>query len=514
MAGAAGIQREVAWCAVLRVRAPAFEPLRGGELVLVDPAVLAVVDARLTLPRLIDSLASAGIAALAHRGPVSTVARRAADAHGMVVFEMPAGGPELDDLEQRVLRYIVDRRAELHERTQDLHRQLSELALAGRGLRAVLDRLTELVGVPVVFEHGSSIDYVAAGRVRTLPPEVAAAIADQRASLEAWLKEVPLSAFDPPVVDRPLPGGRSRLCAPILVQGSIAGFVSLIGQDGQLGEVHRLAVGRASHACAIELVRERAAREAKDELEEEVLDVLTGGRPGSQAHAMERLRRQGVSLERPYLLVAGQPDDSRRAAELRAAWERALNALHLKALVRERETSVLAIIAMDSRARLDAVSLTRELQRAGQAADRPVGIGFARVRTGPSEVAAAAREAEQALAMGRRLQGASHLTGFEDLGLYRLLYALQQEPELRQFAEESLAGLRVRDRGGDLRQTLRAYLDVGGSPTDAALRLNLHRNTVLYRLRRIEELLGVDLREPETRLRLHLAMRIEDVVEP
>jgi purine catabolism regulator len=60
--------------------------------------------------------------------------------------------------------------------------------------------------------------------------------------------------------------------------------------------------------------------------------------------------------------------------------------------------------------------------------------------------------------------------------------------------------------------TLRAYLAGNGSPTEAADRLHLHRNTVLYRLGRIEEIAGVDLRDPEVRLSLHLALKIEDVL--
>ena len=61
-------------------------------------------------------------------GRVSPEARRVAEAHGLPLFSLPATTP-LDQVEQSVLRYIVDRRAELHERAQDLHRQLSELAL-------------------------------------------------------------------------------------------------------------------------------------------------------------------------------------------------------------------------------------------------------------------------------------------------------------------------------------------------------------------------------------------------
>src|SRR5438105_5312271 len=509
-AGAAGMRREVVWCTSLRARPPAFMPLRGGELLLIDPQVLTAVDGRLTLASLLESLAGQGVAGAAVCGRVSVDARRVADAHGLPLLALPVG-LALDQVEQQVLRYIVDRRAELHERAQDLHRQLSELALAGRGLPALLARLHDLTGIPVVLEHDARVDYVGAGG--RLPVEVAAAIAAERPALDEWLREVPLSAFDPPVALRSLVGGRARLIAPILVQGSIAGFLSLLGSDGELGEMHRLAVGRAAHACAIELVRARAAHDARDEVDEELLDVLTAGRPGSHQAARDRAKRKGFDVDAPYLLVAAEPAERGHAPKVRAAWERLLATMRSSALVRERGDSILALVSLAGKRSIEPRALVEQLHRAARAASSPVALGYGAVRTGTTEIASGAREAEQAVTMGRRLFGPDSATAFKNLGLYRLLYALEPLPELRAFRDDALARLRAKDRRGVLLETLGAYLATNGSPTEAADRLHLHRNTVLYRLGRIEDLLGVDLRNAEVRLALHLALKIGDVLE-
>jgi len=511
VAGAAGLQREVVWCSQLKARAPAIEPLRGGELLLVDTSLLALVDPRLTLVRLLDGLAAQGVAALGVLGAPAGEARERADALGLPLLVLPKGQVP-GDVSDRVLRFMVTRRAELHERAQDLHRQLSELALAGRGLDALLRRLTELVGTPVVLEHGASVEYVAAGRDRSIPERIAQAIASERSELDAWLREVPLSASDPPVTSRPLPDGMNRLVAPILVQGTIAGFLSLLGVDGELSELHRLAVGRAASACAIELVRAHAARDARDELEEEVLDVLAGGRPGSLEAAVERARRKGVDLHAPYVVYAGGSASPGQAAALRTSWERSLAGRRTPALVRARGDAVVALVALGRRAS-DPGGLAQELQRAGQGSvGTQVAVGVGRVRSVPADVSQAVREAEQALSLGRRLFGPAAVVPFRNLGLYRLLAGLEPSAELREYHQEMLAELKRRDRGGVLQQTLRAYLACNGSPTDAAERLHLHRNTILYRLGRIQEIAAVDLRDPEVRLSLHLALKIEDVL--
>ena len=507
--GDSGLRREVVWCTSLRARPPAVT-LRGGELLLIDPQVLAAVDRRLTLARLLESLSGQGLAGAAVLGKISDEGRRVADARSIPLFALPAG-TALDQVEPVVLRYIVDRRAELHERAQDLHRQLSELALAGHGLPALMRRLHELTGVPVVLEREAVIDFVGGSSPR-LPDATATAIAAERPALDDWLREVPLSAFDPPVALRSLVDGQARLVAPILVQGSIAGFLSLLGSEGELGELHRLAVGRAAHACAIELVRARAVREARDEVEDELLDVLTAGRPGTHDAARERARRKGFDVDAPYLVIAAEAGQPGLATKMRAAWERQLSTMRTPALVRERGDTTIALVTLAKKP--ESKALLDHLHRAARTATgTPVALGYGAVRSGATEVAPAAREAEQAMTMGKRLFGPDSATAFNDLGLYRLLYALQPLPELRAFSGDVLGRLAAKDRGGVLKQTLNAYLATNGSPTDAAVRLHLHRNTVLYRLGRIEDLLGVDLRDADVRLTLHLALKIGEVVE-
>src|SRR5204862_7082705 len=77
VAGGAGSRREVVWCTALRARPPAFTPLRGGELLLINPQVLTVVDTRLTLARLVESLVGPGAAGPAGIGRGAAHARPA-----------------------------------------------------------------------------------------------------------------------------------------------------------------------------------------------------------------------------------------------------------------------------------------------------------------------------------------------------------------------------------------------------------------------------------------------------
>lgn len=77
-------------------------------------------------------------------------------------------------------------------------------------------------------------------------------------------------------------------------------------------------------------------------------------------------------------------------------------------------------------------------------------------------------------------------------------------------ADDRLVDPRVRElREGDpvLADTLRAYLDSFGEVGAAAQWLHVHPNTVRYRVRRIEEILGTSLADPDVRLVLSLSLR-------
>ena len=63
-----------------------------------------------------------------------------------------------------------------------------------------------------------------------------------------------------------------------------------------------------------------------------------------------------------------------------------------------------------------------------------------------------------------------------------------------------------RTRRSDLILTLKTYFAAGGNASEAADRLFLHRNSMLYRLERIQKLIGLDLKDYRVALALQLGL--------
>jgi len=93
------------------------------------------------------------------------------------------------------------------------------------------------------------------------------------------------------------------------------------------------------------------------------------------------------------------------------------------------------------------------------------------------------------------------------IGVDLLLQKLAYSPDLapfRKLVEPLLA--HDLERRSDLVRTLRVYFASGANASEAADRLFLHRNSMLYRLARIQSLTGLDLKDPRARLVLQLGL--------
>jgi PucR family transcriptional regulator, purine catabolism regulatory protein len=98
----------------------------------------------------------------------------------------------------------------------------------------------------------------------------------------------------------------------------------------------------------------------------------------------------------------------------------------------------------------------------------------------------------------------------DSAALESLLASLQPADRMRAFYQARLGRVWQYDQEhhSELERTLDAYFAAGRSLSGTAQRLKTHRNTVLYRLRRIEELVDGSLRDPHLGLELQVALRI------
>ena len=105
-------------------------------------------------------------------------------------------------------------------------------------------------------------------------------------------------------------------------------------------------------------------------------------------------------------------------------------------------------------------------------------------------------------AVGRIFEGNVALQYFDRMGLYRMLYLVEDRELLRDLSDRPLAPLIEYDRGhnGEYLATLEAFLRHDGSIKAMSEEMFVHRNTILYRMANIRKLLGCSLEDAQERV--------------
>ena len=119
-------------------------------------------------------------------------------------------------------------------------------------------------------------------------------------------------------------------------------------------------------------------------------------------------------------------------------------------------------------------------------------------------------QARQALVAAQSFPERLGLCCFEELGVLELLVAIRDRSLLDRFVQTTLGPLLQHDHGhhAALTPTLEAWTQANGNLVAAAQRLNVHRNTLNYRMQQIQTLTGLDLNDAQHRLNIAIALMI------
>ncbi|WP_031485005.1 PucR family transcriptional regulator [Streptomyces bicolor] len=179
----------------------------------------------------------------------------------------------------------------------------------------------------------------------------------------------------------------------------------------------------------------------------------------------------------------------------------------------EGEAARVVVLAADGGAAVAACAeyaAALEAARAGASPERPgdeneLVIGLS-APAGPIAAAAAYKQAEQAVSVARRRGRVC--VEHEQLAAGSVLPLLADDA-VKAFADGLLRALHEHDAigRGDLVASLRAWLSRHGQWDAAAADLGVHRHTLRYRMRRVEEILGRSLDDADVRMELWLALK-------
>lgn len=114
---------------------------------------------------------------------------------------------------------------------------------------------------------------------------------------------------------------------------------------------------------------------------------------------------------------------------------------------------------------------------------------------------------------GTRAPSAPVVRGYEDMIPHLMLYAMRDTPAARSATSALFSGIERYDEshGTDLMGMLRVYLQENANVSATAARLYMHRNTLTYRLKKVEELAPIDLSSADGRFKAMMGLYLLDL---
>lgn len=122
----------------------------------------------------------------------------------------------------------------------------------------------------------------------------------------------------------------------------------------------------------------------------------------------------------------------------------------------------------------------------------------------------ALEEARDALAVGNELSREGRIFTFEEFSTHIMLKHLSETEDIERYLHPAVSFLLGYDKkyGAKMLSTLRTFLDNNCNIKETAEALDMHRNSVIYRLHKMEEISGLELTDVKTRFALRLSFEI------
>lgn len=262
--------------------------------------------------------------------------------------------------------------------------------------------------------------------------------------------------------------------------------------------------------------------------EQSLVENLLYSEPAEPSDLYHRAAYHGFDLNHPWRIMITDIDDfsgyikekglkdEKRISELKQEfYQQALNVFFMnnsKILSMKRNDSLITILELGDSEEKDVRRLADSIRDTvcSQMGGLSVSVGISNAYSSVFHMKKGFSQSEQALKIAKHLKLRNNTIFYRQMGIFRLLNKVGDAEELRDFYTEQLGRLEEFDRlnGAKLVETLGTYIFENANMVKASRTLYLHRNTLKYRLQKIEEITGFNLQDAETRFLLMFALKI------
>lgn len=529
-AGEQGLMRKVS--SVNLMDAPdIIQGLKSDELLLAT--AYAIQHHSGSLDDLVVELANAGCAGLAIKSKpfseeISDSVIEEANRRHFPILELSMEY-SLGEVLNGALSRILENRTEELSYALDTHHAFFNLILNGEGITEIVEKLAELIASPVVV-LGPRLEIVSLSSSQR--PDVSLlneCIAHLRASgetAEAGIYPIAAASGCANAMIQPIPTSQRR------------GYIIAFLKDKEANKLFSLALEQAANVMGFELLKSQAVKDRARRFKIDFFTELVQGDIESEQEIVHRGKQYGLyPADSMICVICGRDSDGaeqepvmddgaveRKAREIDSLYhelEKEFGKLNADTVLFTLKNKFVALVPSkallgtgpDSKLKLAQQLQGIESRLASSSQEHALSFGISVPVTRLADIPTAYKQAMDAYRLGRSHHKQRFVQFYHTKELMDLLKLIPSE-DLKEFVEDTFEAWGGIDEGEqrEWHKTLKVFYDTHCHIGETAKQLYIHRNTVLYRLNRIEQLTGAHVRNSADSLRIRMALMIKELI--
>ena len=520
-AGHNGLSRPVRWVHIVAMpESDDYQWTKGGEIIL--SVAYGLQENTERQARIIPIMAESQIAALVismghYLREIPPVMIEEANRLNFPIIEVP-GDTLFVDITKAIFGTLESKQSAIQQQMRVIHETLTRVVLDGGKIQDVAEIIATFLNKSVTIES-ATFEVLAHARRGNIDPARRKSIESGRTSPEVTNTLFNSGLYKQLLVEReskhlnPIPEiglELERIVAPIIVSNTIIGYMWIIADHAELTELDHLVLEQAATTAALIIYKDRAIYENMLALRGDFFNLLLQPDQVPPTWLESQAIAFDFQLERQYqvLLFSSRKATSEELAQLLSLIDNQLRSV-VKALIVSREQQIVVVLQTHNTPNGKQIAQTIHTFLHLQERTLPdLTIGIGNAVKSYQEIVHSYEQAKEAISIAERLEILG-MTEFSELGLFHWLQQLSNRVLEQNIFYVAIAKLAEFDQkhNKQLLSTLEIFLQCGGSIKEASELLFVHRNTLLYRLDRIETFTNVQLKNPDNRLNLSVALK-------
>lgn len=448
----------------------------------------------------------------------------------------------LSDVSNMFYKEVYSRQSYIIEKSLDIHEKLTNVVLNGGSIKEVTKEVVKLIGNPVIVfdEHRALLTFQDVDnnekdlkenfgntkRYKLFNTEFLRKIGQEIGQSNKSIKYVD-NIDNKEIIFR---------IKPIIADKKLFGYIVVQEIMKKLESIDYRVIERASEVIVLEMIKYKAIESSKLLIRRDFFDDLLEDKIKSDKEIESLGNIHGLTTKSSYACMAIEiitEDVSLQGyyneKSLMLNIKESINNLIKEVAIEEkinvvsilRGTYIICFIPINSfldgkkskTITLDfGKRLEEKVKQRHSSYSLVIGIGKSYPILSLSQ---SFKEAMEAMKIINQFKDTRKIVHFEDFIIYHLLNSVVDKNILKDFYENSVGKLENFDKknNANLMQTLEIYFKCKGNISEAARMMYIHRNTFLYRVEKIKEILNTNLENSEELLELQIGIRIMNLLE-